>query len=59
MSLTTELFLAYVSYKGNPRGPRLTFSDYVSKRPDLKSMILVSMIAADNGIDMARRKVRS
>lgn len=57
MKNTTQLFLAYVNYKTKPQ-PRISFAEYVETKPDLASLILVSMIAADNGIQPAPRRGR-
>jgi hypothetical protein len=51
MATSTDLFLAYMSYKAARNNPRTSFAEYVATKPDLAALILVSMLADELGIE--------
>lgn len=59
MATSTNLFLAFMSYKAARHHPRISFAEYVATKPDLAATILVSMLADESGIPrIAPRKGR-
>ena len=57
MNTSTKLFLAYVAYKRTPQR-HISFAEYVTERPDLSALILVSMLADEAGIPRINHRGR-
>jgi hypothetical protein len=57
MQTSTEIFLAYRKYRLDARN-RLSFADYVTEKPDLAALILVSRFSDENGIGRPKRRGR-